>query len=209
MQKNHYEVHLTVLPSYESDIVGFQRFCAEHNVKTIVIDLYAHSQKTQRDIMTSSKMHSTEEEAFLYAKKLGNQITHAGFTLCRTKIESDPFHKNAPQTVSDVMPKNCYFESHIPVQVFSGKESFLHEIVSNTEARISKNPFKIQDGYAISMVTLRDYVSPFCVFKGKLTETLSLLAENQFEIAIGKKIEVEFAVFDSNWKHDHAWIVGV
>lgn len=208
MQKNHYEVHITVLLSHESELARFQHVCTSCGVKPIIIDLYAHTRKTQRDVMTSSQFYVTEEEVFGYAYCLYRALTTLGFAVCRIKIESDPFHPTAPQTLRDSMPTNCYFESHIPVQVFTGRESELSNIMSRTDARISRNPFKSGDGYAVSMVTLRDYVSPFCVFQGKLTETLSLIHDHQFNLIIDKKLEVEFAVYDSNWQHDHAWILG-
>lgn len=208
MQKNHYEVHLTVLLSSNSSLAQFQAFCASCSIKPIIIDLYTQMDMTQRDVMTSCQFYVTEEEIFGYAYCLYQSLVHNGFSVCRVKIESDPFHPTAPQELIDNMPANCYFESHIPVQVFSGRESELSDIMSRTNARISRNPFKSGDGYVVSMVTLRDYMSPFCVFQGKLTETLSLLHDHQFELMIGKKLEVEFAVYDSNWQHDHAWILG-
>jgi len=208
MQKNHYEVHLTVLLGRVSELARFQNVCTSYGVKPIIIDLYAHARKTQRDVMTSSQFYVTEEEVFGYAYCLYRALTTLGFAVCRVKIESDPFHPIAPRVFTDTMPANCYFESHIPVQVFVGREAELSDIVSRTQARISRNPFKSGDGYAVSMVTLRDYVSPFCVFQGKLTETLLLIKEHQFNLMIDKKLEVEFAVYDSNWQHDHVWILG-
>lgn len=158
----------------------------------------------QQDVMTSSKHLGDDFSAMEEMLRIKNALAGAGFEVLRQKIESEPSHRLAPQQLGDAMPPNTYFESHVAFLIQESARERLKEIAVRNRAHISRNPFKKTEQGLVVMVTLRDYQSPFCVFQ-KHVETL-LHDASQVGFLPCKKIEVEFAVYDSNIHHDQSWI---
>ena len=183
----------------------FEQCCASLCVKPIVLDLETDvNQVVQQDVMTSSKYFSDDKGAFSEMNRIVVGLETAGFQILRKKIESEPGHVRAPQEVGQVMPEHCYFESHVAFLIQESQREILKEIATCNHAHISRNPFKKTDDGMVVMVTLRDYQSPFCLFKKQVDALLSDAATSGF--VPHKKIEVEFAVYDSNTMHDASWI---
>lgn len=199
-----YEIHVTV-GLFPLGKKRFDEACARIGAKPIVIDLEVSSgDVVQQDVMTSSKYCGDDAGAFAEMKRIRKLLGSEGFTVLREKIESEPGHALAPQQSGHVMPASSYFESHVAYLIQPSEKELLQEIVARNGARISRNPFKKTDEGTVFLVTLRDRTSPFCAFRAKLDALLSDAQTCRF--VPHKKIEVEFAVYDSNLDHDAAWI---
>jgi hypothetical protein len=204
MKKIWYEVHVTVnLLPLGKDV--FVQTCKSLGVKSIILDLeHAPHQVAQQDVMTSSKHFGDDQSVFLHMNTLVDTLEHVGFIILRKKIESEPSHHLAPQNLHDVMPDGHYFESHVTFCIQERQRHHLKIIAERNHAHISRNPFKKHEQGLIIMMTLRDYHVPFCLFQVSID---ALLQDTQQEGFIPcKKLEVEFAVYDSQMNHDYAWI---
>lgn len=200
-----YEIHITVLIKQQNDLDIFSNFCKLNNIKQIVIDLQKDGVFIQSDVMTSEKIFGNYSQVKVKTKEIVTQLQQIGLHVIREKIESEPSHELAPQTINQKMPQNSYFESHIAFLCKNDEEIKKLDMISKTtNARISRNPLKKTIDGNIFLLTLRDYHSPFLIFSEKLDYLLNSL-KNQSMIPY-KKIEVEFAVFDSNWQHDNHWV---
>ena len=199
-----YEIHITVelLPLGKS---FFEKVCKFIKVKPIVINLEkSPGCIIQQDVMTSSKYFGTYELVYSYAISIKKNLEEYGFKILRIKIESEPQHEKSPKQVGDSMPPGGYFESHIAFLIEKSQREQLQVIAQEGGARVSHNPFKIIDQKMVVMMTLRDYESPFILFDEKLQKLIRNAKNNNF--IPYKKIEVEFAVYDSNNNHDGSWI---
>ncbi|MEI8224166.1 MAG: hypothetical protein WCG20_03525 [bacterium] len=157
----------------------------------------------QQDVMTSSKYYGDDAGAFKTMTNIVDVLERVGFEVLRKKIESEPSHHGAPQSAGEPMPERCYFESHVAFLVQENK-NVLQEIAERNCAHVSRNPFKKTEQGMIILVTLRDYVNPFSVF---ITQVERLLADAaRYGFTPHKKVEVEFAVYDSNTMHDISWL---
>lgn len=196
-----FEIHITV--NNVADIELFKLDCACAAVKPIVIALQdTHGITSSNDIMTSSRHIGTNQTVIEEMDRIVTVLESKGYTICRKKIETVPWHPNAPQTIDDRMPEGCYFEVHIAVQTSAIKKQLLHSIVLKHEAHLSKNAFKVIDESSyIQMITYRTYtlnVGDFYSHVDSLIEDLT----NLFEI---NDIIKEFSIFDSHIGHDNEW----
>jgi hypothetical protein len=102
------------------------------------------------------------------------------------------------------MSEHNYFESHVAFLIQENEREILKEVAVRNHAHISRNPFKKTEQGIVVMVTLRDYYVPFCLFKKQVEQLLNDAASIGF--TPHKKIEVEFALYDSNTMHDNSWL---
>ena len=202
--KYWYEVHITV-ELFPLGMDLFLKICNQLYVKAITINLEQKpNQIIQQDVMTSSKHYGSYDEVYAYAVAIGKTLKDFGFKILRVKIESEPLHEKSPKEIGDIMPDGLYFESHIAFLIQKSQRELLQDVAIRGGARISRNPLKTTDQGMVVMVTLRDYEAPFVVFSQKLQKLLQLTSSAQF--IPYKKIEVEFAIYDSNYEHDIQWI---
>lgn len=200
-----YEIHVTVslLPLGKE---VFELCCKTLQVKPIVLDLETDvNQVVQQDVMTSSKCFSDDEGVFTEMNRIAVGLEAAGFQVLRRKIESEPGHASAPQEAGQVMPEHCYFESHVAFLITEPQREELKQLANRHNAHISRNPFKKTEQGMIIMATLRDYVNPFSKFIVQVERLLADAAHHGF--IPHKKVEVEFAVYDSNTMHDNSWLI--
>lgn len=183
----------------------FIQQCTLLCVKPIVLDLETRNGLVvQQDVMTSSKYYGDDTGAFEAMVQIATELERVGFTVLRKKIEAEPSHCKAPQRPGEVMPANSYFESHVAFLIQENEREILKEVAVRNHAHISRNPFKKTQEGMIVMITLRDYRAPFSLFKKQVEQLLSDAASVGF--TPHKKIEVEFAVYDSNTMHDASWL---
>lgn len=200
-----YEIHVTVKCSLHEQ-ERFKKICQLLGVKPIVIELEKGSKVVMQDVMTSSKVDvGSVAEAVNASKDIANKLQFHRFKVVRRKVESMPDHPMAPAKRGYIMPKNCYFESHVQVIVERADQNLLLGHIAQTlGAHKSRNAFKkFEDGSYIQMLTLRDYNTNREDFVGRVTELRRSLELSGFSLG---KLEVEFAVFDTNVHHDKEWI---
>lgn len=220
-----YEIHVTVDTSenfFECDIDGFKSKCQEIDVKPIVLDLEM-KEGTLKDIMTSSKHFGDNRTAYEEANRIANKLTSFGYKVVRNKIETVPWHPAAPTfKTGEPIPNGCYFESHIGVVISPDEKEALQEFVQGlndrcTEAgrieiggtcKLSQNFFKkSKDGSKfVNMLTYRDNMTCREDFEHGVEAIKWSLDKCGFEF---EKVEVEYALYDTNVNHDSKWILGL
>ena len=212
-----FEIHVTV--ESPKDIDKFKQACSLIEVKPIVIDLEINDGSIIKDVMTSSKHFGDNRTAYDESKRICKELELQGFKVLRNKIESVPWHPAAPViSTGKEIPNGCYFESHLGVVIKPGEKERLNEFVKYTltdshlielsgTAKLSQNFFKkSKDGSAfINMLTYRSNMCGSPKFKLEVEGIKHLLKEEGFEF---EKVEVEYAVYDTNVTHDAKWILG-
>lgn len=219
-----YEIHITVDTSDMRDPIMFDRkrfdieqfkfACKKIGVKPIVIDLEIDELK---DVMTSSKFFGDNRTAYEESERIASELFNFGFEVVRKKIETVPWHPGAPViSTGKEIPNDCYFESHIGIVIKKDEKERLDEFVNSTlkngslielsgTAKLSQNFFKkSKDGSAfINMLTYRSNMCGSPKFKLEVEGIKHLLQEEGFEF---EKVEVEYAIYDTNVSHDHRWM---
>jgi NTP pyrophosphatase (non-canonical NTP hydrolase) len=198
------------------DIDKFKNDCSDINVKPIVIDLEINDGSITKDVMTSSKHFGDNRSAYEESERICSELRSKGFRVLRNKIESVPWHPAAPViSTGKEIPNGCYFESHIGVTIYPGQKDELNNFVKSLTslidlsgtAKLSQNFFKkSKDGSKfVNMLTYRSNMCGSPKFKLEVEGIKHLLQEEGFEF---EKVEVEYAVYDTNVTHDAKWILG-
>ena len=221
-----YEIHVTIdVESYSIKNGGLEDFksdCKEIDVKPIVLDLEM-KEGTLKDVMTSSKHFGDNRSAYEEANRIANKLTSFGYKVVRNKIETVPWHPAAPTfKTGEVIPNGCYFESHIGVVILPEEKEALQEFVQGlndrcTEAgrieiggtcKLSQNFFKkSKDGSKfVNMLTYRDNMTCREDFEHGVEAIKWSLEKCGFDF---EKVEVEYALYDTNVNHDSKWILGL
>lgn len=216
-----FEIHITVdAESYSIKNFGLEEFksdCVDINVKPIVLDLEM-KEGSIKDVMTSSKHFGDNRSAYEEANRIANELTSFGYKVVRKKIETVPWHPAAPVLSKGEIPNGCYFESHIGVAITPDEKQRLSDLVNNTlcnfdevelsgTCKLSQNFFKkSKDGSKyVNMLTYRSNKCGSPTFKLEVETIKEVLISNGFEF---EKVEVEYALYDTNVNHDAKWILG-
>lgn len=194
----------------------FKDSCSKIGVKPIVIDLEINSGEI-KDIMTSSKHFGDNRSAYEEAQRIANELSRYGYKVVRKKIETVPWHSAAP-IIDGVLPipNGCYFESHIGIVITPGEKQELNSFVEALNAgmedtgvggvaKLSQNFFKkSNDGSKfVNMLTYRNNVCGYNTFKDEVEMIKESLISSEF---IYEKVEVEYAIYDTNVTHDDVWL---
>ena len=201
-----YEIHVTVDLSSFGSLDSFKAYCINHSLKPIVIELEKNSSIVMNDVMTSSVHYGDNNTAMSKPYSIANNMKREDYNVTRVKIETIPWHPAAPSSEDKVfvMPDDSYFESHIRIVTKKVRKFELEAIAKNYSAHISRNYFKkINDDEYIIMMTLRSTTDTREGFKERVEELKSIISEYGFLV---DKTEIEFAVHDSNVKHDIEWL---
>lgn len=220
-----YEIHITIdlenLLETNFTIDNFREDCKSIDVKPIVLDLEM-KEGSIKDVMTSSKHFGDNRSAYEESNRIANKLTSFGYKVVRNKIETVPWHPAAPTfNTGEPIPNGCYFESHIGVVITPDEKELLQEFVEGlnngcTEAgrieiggtcKLSQNFFKkSKDGSKfVNMLTYRDNMTCKEDFEHAVDAIKWSLTECEFDF---EKVEVEYALYDTNVNHDSKWILG-
>jgi len=200
-------------------IKDFKNQCLSIGVKPIVIDLEINDGSVIKDIMTSSKHFGDNRSAYEESERIVKELRHRGYNVVRNKIESVPWHPAAPViSRGEAIPNGCYFESHIGVTIYPEQKEDLQTFIRSTltnghlielsgTAKLSQNFFKkSNDGSRfVNMLTYRSNMCGRPKFTLEVEGIKHLLKEEGFDF---EKVEVEYAVYDTNVTHDAKWITG-
>jgi len=200
-------------------IKDFKNQCLSIGVKPIVIDLEINDGSVIKDIMTSSKHFGDNRSAYEESERIVKELRHRGYKVVRNKIESVPWHPAAPViSTGREIENGCYFESHIGVTILPNQkedlETFIRSTLNNGHlielsgtAKLSQNFFKkSNDGSRfVNMLTYRSNMCGRPKFTLEVDGIKHLLKEEGFDF---EKVEVEYAVYDTNVTHDAKWIAG-
>jgi len=200
-------------------IKDFKNQCLSIGVKPIVIDLEINDGSIIKDVMTSSKFFGDNRTAYEESERIVKELKDRGYKVVRNKIESVPWHPAAPViSTGNEIPNGCYFESHIGVTINNDQkedlETFIRSTLTNGHlielsgtAKLSQNFFKkSNDGSRfVNMLTYRSNICGRPLFEAEVKSIQYLLKEEGFDF---EKVEVEYAVYDTNVTHDAKWIKG-
>lgn len=197
-----FEIHITV---QEAEQELFIRTCKQLEVKPIILALQAED-RIIRDVMTSSVIMGNNKTAIAEMERISKGLTDAGLNVVREKIETVPWHSAAPsRDTFNAMPENCYFESHLAVNIKNKEEEDrLRDWCKNTELHLSKNAFKKrEDGSYTIMATLRKYKGFREDFEMDVHEEKVNLKAIGFDV---DKTIIEFSIYDTKISHDSEWL---
>ena len=222
-----FEIHITVEVSgdnfdpenMDGSLEYFKQCCKTIGVKPIVLDLEINGESSMKDIMTSSKYFGDNRSAYEESERIGDGLVEMGYKVIRKKIETVPWHPGAPviSTGKDI-PNGCYFESHIGVIIKPDDKNRLNDFVSDVlnnssivqlwgTVKLSQNFFKKSKNgdKFVNMLTYRCNRIGAPTFKIQVEAIKELLKDYHFEF---EKVEVEYAIYDTNVTHDAKWITG-
>jgi NTP pyrophosphatase (non-canonical NTP hydrolase) len=215
-----FEIHVTIeANSFLESISEFKEDCKDIGVKPIVIDLEINDGSIIKDVMTSSKFFGDNRTAYEESERIVKELRDRGYDVVRNKIESVPWHPAAPViSRGEAIPNGCYFESHIGVTIYPEQKEDLQTFIRSTltnghlielsgTAKLSQNFFKkSNDGSRfVNMLTYRSNMCGRPLFEAEVKGIKHLLKEEGFDF---EKVEVEYAVYDTNVTHDAKWITG-
>jgi hypothetical protein len=197
-------------------VEDFKHHCKSLGVKPIVLELQLEN-GTLDDVMTSSKHFGDNRSAYEESERIANELTKMGYRVVRKKIETVPWHSAAP-IIDGVLPipNGCYFESHIGVVITPTEKQELNNFVEALNAgledtgvggvsKLSQNFFKkSKDGSKfVNILTYRNNICGYDTFKEEVEMIKSSLTEERFSY---EKVEIEYAIYDTNVTHDDAWL---
>jgi NTP pyrophosphatase (non-canonical NTP hydrolase) len=196
-----FEIHVTVQTSYAADLERFKEVCNMLKVKATVLELQDQHGKPQGvEVMTSSVHKGTNSSVLEELEREVHELQQAGFTILRQKLETMPQHPAAPSILNGrLMPKDCYFESHlevVPGEVMNYR--ILEWVLNKYQAQYSKNAKKDR-----VIITYRESDFPYEPFMNQLEELKVDLQTVGFDII---EEQTEFSIYDTNVLHDEAWI---
>ena len=211
----------------------FKEHCRSIGVKPIVIDLEMKDKSSMKDVMTSSKFFGDNRTAYEESERIAQRLKEMGYEVVRNKIETVPWHPAAPQDDDkdhplwhgEPIPNGCYFESHIGVLVTKETKPDLEELVDflnesicelSGTAKLSKNFFKkTEDGRFINMLTYRSNMVNAKEFETEVRSIERIISGkndwsmlSHFRSFEYEKVEIEYAIYDTNVTHDAKWILG-
>ena len=217
----------------DESLEGFKEDCKSIGVKPIVIDLEMKDKSSIKDVMTSSKFFGDNRTAYEESERISKRLRDMGYEVVRNKIETVPWHPAAPQDKDkdhplwhgEPIPNGCYFESHIGVIVTKETKPDLEELVDflnegifefSGTAKLSKNFFKkTEDGRFVNMLTYRSNMANANDFEAEVRAIENIISgKNGWSMLDGfrsfeyEKVEIEYAVYDTNVTHDAKWILG-
>ena len=211
-----YEIHVTIKASPWLTYDFFEASCKDIGVKPIILDLQRDSTVVLTDVMTSSKHFGDNKSAYLEAQRISQELQRGGWEIARIKIETVPWHPAAPQTGGDYekMPKDCYFEAHIPVRISEADKPALEKFVKTFctgSLHLSQNTSKRHDDGTITLiVTFREYKGWAQKFQheAEMLPGHLLLHVESTSVKIDGKVITEFSIYDTKVSHDANWILG-
>lgn len=199
---DHYEAHITVSLA---DVDEFTSACREIGVKPIVLDLQKKQGGVMKDMMTSSTIKASYEEARAYVEEKSSLLEAKGFAVVRKKLETTPWNPRTPSVAGKLqsVPESTYFESHLQVLIHEDQRPVLQTLATGLGFHLSRNTFKVrEDGMSVVMMTVRDYKLLYEPFAAVVEHAKSTLEENGFPV---EKTIVEYAIWDTKINHDAAW----
>lgn len=196
-----FEMHVTVAAI--DDLDTFRQDCAEMGVKPIILDLYTKGEPIL-DVMTSSHMTGTTTQAAIYSKGLVAELERRGYTVLREKIETVPWHPASMNAHNRPAPSR-YFEAHLAFHPASDKDHNFEPFLKKHRIKLSRNKMKKGDNVVLMGTYRRTSIETnVTAFRDELNEMMTEARNVGLEV-IEKPI-TEFALFDTNDRHDKEWI---
>jgi len=197
-----YEIHVTVA---EADVEGFRRSCADLGVKPLFLALQLAAGGIAKDVMTSSVHFGNDASASREALRISGGLALAGYDVIRTKIETVPWHPDAPSVANGRVPgPGQYFEAHLAVTCATGDREGLSAIARGLGLHLSRNVLKDKgDGTGVVMATGRSGEATYEAFRYRAEACREAIRSAGYPV---DKLIVEYAILDSREARDAAWL---
>jgi hypothetical protein len=157
--------------------------------------------------MVSYRGHGDLGSERATAEAVARQLTAAGFTVCRIKIEVAPENRDVPQsdTEAAALGPGPYFEHHVKLALEPGADTTLLVAVARRHAaHLSRNALRVRsDGGLERFVTQRCYATGSPGARQCLQALLAELAANRYVVL---NTEEEFVVYDTEPGVDAGWL---
>jgi hypothetical protein len=195
-----HELHVTVAAE-TTDPNKFRNACSELGVKSHIIFNKMPGSESVTDYLTGSEIIGSSVEAYMKLGRISCSLREAGLEVVREKIETTPWHPNAPKTSLDRLNDGNYFECHFTLPDLTTIHGFRALHWGGVPFLMSTTERKQQEG--LLLATMRHYISTAGEFCRNVDEIHQALEQQ-----IGKitKPTVEFSLYDSNSDHDNQWI---
>lgn len=199
-----FELHVTV---QTEDVDCFRQICAALGCKAISLGLTRSESSVMRDVMTETRFFGSNRDALDKLKEIASALRRAGFEVIREKIETVPWHPAAPSRANSlVMPASGYFEAHFPLDVPVETKQTVVKLCEAIGLAVAENRLKSTHETERLIVTQRSYEGTSESFSEAVEKTKSLMFEAG--LSLGAE-QVEFAVYDTNVKHDEKWLASL
>lgn len=200
----HYEIHITV--KSDGEIEQFKEACATLEVKPLLVQL--SEGQVPDDVMTSSSITCTPSELRDECVRILVGLEAMEWRTVRCKVECSPFHSK----VVNLEPKDIlsfqYFESHIPIQIHKTDPlRVLRRRCRDYDMHLSANAFKVDNDIRTLMATFRSTEYNAEAFRHQVHLRVGA-CQNETGLVAGTPV-VEFAIYDSNRKHDDSWLAAM
>lgn len=205
-----FEIHVTIGAGESGiNLDAFKSTCNDLGVKPLLIDMHGQSGETvMLDAQTSSVFTGTNRTVLDEVERINDGLRAAGFNPVRSKVETVPWHPAAPSELNQSdMPKDCYFEAHIPIVVSEERQSALVDFMKNRRTHLSRNAFKKRDGgTSVIMGTLRNHSGTREQFERDLAQEVDAINKDGW---LTEPYVTEFSIYDTKVHHDSSWLTSV
>ena len=200
-----FETHVTVSAGSDDALRTWADGQGDRRLKVTHILLDGGSTPSQPMVTRQSTGTLATERAA--AATLADELTAAGFEVCRVKVEVPPRAAGIPATDADAAghPPLRHFEHHVKLLLpADADEAAVAAAVAIHSAQLSRNARRVRpDGRRERFVTQRCYAVGLATAGRRLADLLAALAAGGYDVV---DTEAEYVVFDSNAALDAGWI---
>ena len=200
-----FETHITVRFTPSEDIVDLKAWAKAHGMKCLHILLDRGEAPSQPMLTHWGKGSLSQQKAI--AESLCQDLTSAGFTVTRLKMEGSPENEDVPQSPMDAArhPLERHFEHHLKLLLTPAADiSSLTDIAQQHHAHLSRNALRTRsDAYQERFVTQRCCGVGLPEARQQLEALVTALTIQGYRIL---EVEQEFVVYDTNLALDAGWL---
>ena len=203
-----YEIHISITVKTALDEMKWYYYCKDNNYKIIRV-LNDKGQNDIQNMISKWCTRDTEKEVIEYANTLAENMSKAGFDVCRVKVEGMMMNREYDSLeLKNVTGK--YWEFHFKIIIENSKE--LERLLSlkelNSSIDIWKNVALSMSSYGTTrypIMTIRLHNGTCCQAVNIKNQIIDVLKENNFHIY--DKLQSECAIYDSYPEEDAGWII--
>ena len=198
-----FENHITV---EAAELSQFKNDCQMLNIKPVIVDMPLADGSFKTDYMTSMVYDGPLDVVHQEASLVMLELTNIGYKVIRNKIEISA--RDEAEYISSIykdkgFTSNQYFETHFEFLCHGDDtEGQLKALCKDHLFYLSYNVGKAKEESKIVMLTVRHYGEPDDFFS-LIKQTKDLF--NKYNLPI-LKAQSEFAIYDSNPRHDDEWL---
>jgi len=201
--EGHFETHITVVAE-AAQCNALHELAVERGVKFVHI-LLDRGRVSSQPMLTIPGFGKLSDQRAM-AKGFADELSDAGFSVTRIKIEAAPSNRDVPRSdeAASSLPADLHFEHHVKLLLRPDDVSTLMPLVGRLGGRLSRNARRVRDdGRFERFVTQRLYAVGLPASQVSLNRLVTALKSGGYEVL---DVEAEYVVFDSNRDLDSGWI---